>query len=72
MSMSKQDFIALANALNTSRPPFSGKDGRLTQWSQDVETIRQVCAASNPNFKSDRWLGYIAGTNGPSGKVLKT
>jgi hypothetical protein len=25
------------------------------------------CAAQNPRFNKSRWLGYIAGTNGPSG-----
>jgi hypothetical protein len=63
--MSKKDFIALADALNESRPMFDAV--RTKQWAQDVGTIRQVCAKANPQFNSERWLGYIAGTNGPSG-----
>jgi hypothetical protein len=37
------------------------------QWELDVKAIANVCAANNPNFNCERWLGYIAGTNGPSG-----
>jgi len=65
MGMSKKDFIALADALNKSRPLFDAV--RTAQWGQDVETVRQFCAASSPAFKSYRWLGYIAGKCGPNG-----
>jgi hypothetical protein len=62
--MSKQDFIALADTIRENN-----NADEFTEYV--VEVLADFCAAQNPNFKRDRWLGYIAGTNGSSGKVLK-
>ncbi len=72
--MSKQDFIALADALKLSRPnPSAGlRNVLVEQWHADVNAIASVCIASNPNFKRDRWFDYINGECGPNGgKVAK-
>lgn len=70
MSMSKKDFIALADALKESQPLFP-TDLQRKQWEQDCWTIADVCQASNPHFKRDRWLNYIADKCGPSGGSKK-
>ncbi len=58
MSMSKKDFIALANHIKTSRAPFT---------TEVLDVLADFCKEQNSNFLRDRWLGYIAGKNGPSG-----
>ena len=70
MSMSKQDFIALADAIrehnvlckNTVFPnivlPFN---------DSQLNTLAKFCKGQNPAFKKDRWLGYINGENGSNG-----
>lgn len=57
MSMSKKDFIALADAL---RAGLRGEKGI-------AEAVADACEASNPLFKRDRWLSYLAGECGPDG-----
>lgn len=58
MSMSKKDFIALADTIREQDLPFT--DGQ-------VKTLADFCRSQNPDFKRDRWLSYIAGKCGPSG-----
>jgi hypothetical protein len=67
--MSKQDFIALANVvrLHNSGNPFD----RFEFTADQVSTLANFCEGQNPNFNRERWLGYIAGTNGPSGGSIK-
>ncbi len=61
MSMSKKDFIALAEVIKNYRVDDAGNA------IVPLDELADFCAASNPNFKRDRWLGYIAGTNGKNG-----
>lgn len=75
MSMSKKDFIALADAI---RPVLNGpvmvhETGKPTRTIQGdiIETLARFCADQNPNFKRDRWLSYIAGECGPNGGTIK-
>lgn len=65
MAMSKKDFIALADAIKAhdNGNPFS----RFEFTADQIRTLADFCQSQNPNFNRDRWLGYIAGTNGPSG-----
>lgn len=71
--MPKKHFIDLADALRLTKPtPPLGNDYssfvlRKKQWLFDVNTLADFCQAQNPNFNRERWLGYIAGTCGPSG-----
>lgn len=72
MSMSKKDFIALAEVVQATEPlKLNQKDARASaahrQWEEMRDHLANFCAASNPRFKRDRWLGYIAGTNGKNG-----
>ena len=67
--MTKKHFIALANTLRNNRPLAISETGKahLEQWNQTVLELAEFCAQQNSNFNWDRFLGYIAGTNGPSG-----
>jgi hypothetical protein len=72
MSMSKKDFISLADHIKSNNAKFHGN--RITiQPIADLFTPNQLdvladfCCSQNPNFNRSRWLGYIAGENGPSG-----
>lgn len=61
--MTKKHFIALADMIrnvnaDTSATPF-------TDWQ--VGALADFCAAQNPQFNRERWLGYIAGENGKNG-----
>lgn len=74
MSMSKKDFIALADAIRRHNAKAGqcslaelGSELNSPFNSAQLETIANVCSYSNPAFNRERWLGYIAGTNGPSG-----
>jgi len=64
MPMTKQDFIALADAIknhnkhNGDRDPFT---------IRQMHSIADFCELQNSNFKRDRWVGYIFGENGPNG-----
>lgn len=65
MAMSKKDFIALADVIkeHNERDPF-----RNFAFSGDqIQVLADFCQSQNPNFDRDRWLGYIAGENGPNG-----
>lgn len=67
MSMTKQDFIALADmikGMNDAEDKERFKPGQ-------VAVLADFCQQLNPRFNRARWLGYIAGTNGPSGGRVK-
>ena len=65
MAMSKKDFIALADAIreHNERDPFIN----FAFSGDQIQALADFCETQNPNFNRERWLGYIAGTNGPSG-----
>lgn len=71
--MSKKDFIALVDALRRTEPTVMDAltQGdvmtRHSQWVTIVRAIADVCAATNPQFKRDRWMDYINGECGPNG-----
>ena len=71
MSMSKKDFIVLADV---SREANSAK---RALWNDDrfdcvaVQYLSDFCATQNPRFDRQRWLGYIAGEYGPNGRRVK-
>lgn len=59
--MSKKDFIALGDYLIDTIPycePFTDKQ---------IEHLANFCHSRNSNFNRERFLGYVNGTNGPSG-----
>jgi hypothetical protein len=81
--MTKQHFIALADKLRASKPPSEalGREtpevqmyrlGKTCMWNKMRDELADFCASQNPRFDRSRWLGYIAGENGPNGgKVTK-
>jgi len=63
--MSKKHFIELANVIINSAPADRSANGAFSQAA--ILELANFCQRQNPNFNRDRWLGYIAGENGPSG-----
>ena len=64
MSMSKKDFISLANIIK------GNKDA--TGFTPDaILLLSHWCGEQNPRFKRVRWLDYIAGECGPNGGAIK-
>lgn len=60
MSMSKKDFIALADELRDENLPLG-----------TVDALVRFCRRQNPAFKEGRWRDYLAGKCGPSGGEIK-
>lgn len=60
--MTKKNFIELAEAIRThnrySDAPFT---------KEQLDVLASFCKSQNSAFMKERWLGYIAGENGPSG-----
>lgn len=74
MSMSKKDFIALADVLRGMKPDFTSElagegvvKGAKFQWEYTVKALAEFCQSQNSNFMRERWLDYIAGKRGPNG-----
>jgi hypothetical protein len=68
MSMSKKDFIALADVVRRMDASAGNKKidiGTVTGFLADF------CQGQNCNFKRDRWMDYIAGKCGPNGGKVK-
>jgi hypothetical protein len=64
MSMSKRNFINLADAIRTL---ITSDDGSSVEMAAVIETLADFCQSQNPNFKRERWLDYVAGNCGPNG-----
>lgn len=75
MSMSKQDFIALADAIkvhNAIKRDVWGKNAeRMCFNVEQIEALADFCREQNPNFMRERWLDYIAGKCGKNGGAIK-
>ncbi len=68
--MTKKHFIALADAIrehNALSTGFAQREFTATQ----LDTLAQFCQQSNDRFNRERWLGYIAETNGKNGGAVK-
>jgi hypothetical protein len=75
--MTKKHFIALADAIRNYNDPdnicrrsaqLSDSDGHYFDFTEaQIEALADFCQAQNPDFNRERWLGYIAGTNGKNG-----
>lgn len=53
MSLTRRHYVALAEALSTSKPATLDSSHALIawwQWERDLETIARVLAADNPSF----------------------
>lgn len=75
MSMSKQDFVALADAIRDYNkhafPAGSNCVSPLKFGHTQLYALADFCERQNPNFNRERWLDYIAGKCGPSGGAVK-
>jgi hypothetical protein len=63
--MTKKHFIKLAEYLREPDQycePFTDRQ---------IEHLANFCHSVNNNFKTDRFIGYIKGENGPSGGKIK-
>lgn len=67
MAMSKQDFVALADAVKEFN--FTKDRGYFT--FEHVKVLADFCQLQNPRFNRQRWLRYIAGECGPNGGSIK-
>ena len=70
--MTKKHFIALADVLRSIEPteqrrPVTGQE----LWQITRNALANFCESQNPRFNRERWLGYIAGTNGKNGGRVK-
>ena len=66
MSMSKQDFVALADAI---REHNKFEKDQFTE--EQLDTLAAFCRRQNSAFMQDRWMDYIAGKCGKSGGAIK-
>ena len=69
--MTKQDFIALADALRVERPGINWDINKAVQWELDCKAVADVCQQSNSRFNRSRWYGYIKGECGPNGGEIR-
>ena len=74
MSMTKKDFIVLANFIKehsqNAKKKENKEDGEHVFDTSQIITLANFCQAQNPNFDRDRWLNYVAGKVGPNGGKL--
>jgi hypothetical protein len=70
-TMSKKHFISLADAIRKANAQDVRNNVSLTFKMRSIETLAAFCAEQNSRFNRERWLGYIAGTNGKNGGSIK-
>ncbi len=68
MSMSKQDFVALADAIKHHNQ-WGDKADKFTE--NQLIMLGEFCRSRNPAFLSHRWHEYIAGKCGLNGGAIK-
>lgn len=72
--MTKRHFIALADAICEHNAALELRGERAAGKAFDhiqICTLADFCQSQNPQFMRERWLGYIAGTNGKNGGTVK-
>jgi len=70
MSMSKKDFVALADAIKEHNALQDGTTNAIKFGPFHINTLANFCRSQNSRFMRERWLGYIAGENGKNGGTL--
>ena len=68
--MTKKHFIELADAIRRFNADYIGRahyNDSPAFTDAQISALADFCQSQNPDFKRDRWLGYIAGTNGKLG-----
>ena len=67
MKMTKQQFIALADAIREHNDTV-GSDVNIFRFDDyHISTLAAFCQSQNPLFKRQLWIDYIAGKAGPNG-----
>ena len=69
MSMTKKDFIALADDLKSYNRKMEGTGEEFSRIQ--IDFLADCLKAQNSAFNRERWLGYIAGTCGKNGGAVK-
>jgi len=70
--MTKKHFIALADSLRDMRESINYyADSDSIDVQTVINRLADFCLQQNPQFNRQRWLGYIAGTNGRNGGKVK-
>lgn len=69
--MSKKDFIALADTLKAFLKTNAGREMDDISTGVLIQHMADFCQSQNPRFMRERWLGYVAGTCGQNGGVVK-
>ena len=65
--MTKKNFIALADSTRTFFETNAGAEMDVNTRNVLINHLADFCQSQNSNFNRERWLGYIAGTNGKNG-----
>ena len=63
--MTKQHFIALADTIRAHNINTQNPSDQFGE--RQIAVLAGFCEGMNPRFNRQRWLGYIAGTNGKNG-----
>ena len=71
MSMSKKDFIALADAMREQAQNAKNNKTGMVNMSCVLEDLVVFCRKQNPAFKRERWLDYVYGLCGPNGGLTE-
>jgi hypothetical protein len=66
--MKKKHFIALADKIRE----FNADETNIPIDGAVIAMLSEFCEEQNPQFNRGRWLGYIAGENGPNGGAVKS
>jgi len=67
MSMSKKDFIALADTIRNANDYAESCKQPAAFSDAAIMELAHFCRSQNYNFMKDRWLDYIAGRCGKNG-----
>jgi len=62
--MTKKNFIALADSMVAFLKTNAGAEMDVMTRNVLINALADFCQSQNPNFNRERWLGYVAGTNG--------
>lgn len=71
MSMSKKDFIALADEIMEHNRVALNRHDMSGFTSDQIQSLADFCQSQNSNFMRDRWLGYISGECGSNGGTIR-
>lgn len=69
--MTKKHFIALADAIRKFNLTAKENGFGIGFTAMQTDALADFCASQNRHFKRERWLGYIAGTNGKNGGKVR-